>query len=71
MPTKDNAMLLPSHYMANYRGYEWLIGPGKGRWNPPSFSCLHRIVRQRQILLAQQYSGAFPWAALSRNHHSR
>ena len=26
---RDNAVLLPSHYMANYHGYEWLIGPGK------------------------------------------
>jgi homoserine O-acetyltransferase len=25
----DNAILLPSHYMANYHGYDWLIGPGK------------------------------------------
>jgi homoserine O-acetyltransferase/O-succinyltransferase len=25
----DNAVLLPSHYMADYHGYEWLIGPGK------------------------------------------
>jgi homoserine O-acetyltransferase/O-succinyltransferase len=25
----DNAILLPSHYMANMRGYGWLIGPGK------------------------------------------
>lgn len=24
-----NAVLLPSHYMANHRGYEWLIGPGR------------------------------------------
>src|SRR5580692_4617342 len=23
---KDNAILLPSHYMANLRGYEWLMG---------------------------------------------
>jgi homoserine O-acetyltransferase len=23
---KDNAVLLPSHYMANLRGYDWLIG---------------------------------------------
>jgi homoserine O-acetyltransferase len=23
---KDNAVLLPSHYMANFHGYEWLIG---------------------------------------------
>ncbi|MEO7361344.1 MAG: homoserine acetyltransferase, partial [Gemmatimonadaceae bacterium] len=25
----DNAILLPSHYMANHHGYDWLIGPGK------------------------------------------
>src|SRR6201996_4543017 len=25
----DNAVLLPSHYMANMHGYEWLIGPRK------------------------------------------
>lgn len=25
----DNAVLLPSHYMANMKGYGWLIGPGK------------------------------------------
>jgi len=25
---KDNAILMPSHYMADYHGYEWLIGPG-------------------------------------------
>ncbi len=26
---RDNVVLLPSHYMATHRGYEWLIGPGK------------------------------------------
>jgi homoserine O-acetyltransferase len=26
---KSNAVLLPSHYMANLRGYEWLMGTGK------------------------------------------
>src|SRR4051812_44910236 len=25
----DNVVLLPSHYMADYHGYEWIIGPGK------------------------------------------
>src|SRR6202040_2961737 len=25
---KDNVILMPSHYMADYHGYEWLIGPG-------------------------------------------
>ena len=26
---KDNAVLLPSHYMADFHGYEWLIGAGR------------------------------------------
>ncbi|HZS55275.1 MAG TPA: alpha/beta fold hydrolase [Bryobacteraceae bacterium] len=26
---RDNVILLPSHYMANFHGYGWLIGPGK------------------------------------------
>src|ERR1700677_1882958 len=26
---KDNVVLLPSHYMANLHGYEWIIGPEK------------------------------------------
>src|SRR5262249_40841962 len=26
---KDNVVLLPSHYMASFHGYEWLVGPGR------------------------------------------
>src|SRR5689334_2210655 len=26
---KDNVVLLPSHYMADCHGYEWLIGPDR------------------------------------------
>ena len=26
---RDNAVLLPSHYMADFHGYEWLIGTDK------------------------------------------
>src|SRR6476660_8872614 len=26
---RDNAVLLPSHYMADHHGYEWLIGAGR------------------------------------------
>jgi homoserine O-acetyltransferase/O-succinyltransferase len=26
---KNNVVLLPSHYMATFHGYEWLIGPGR------------------------------------------
>ena len=25
---RDNAILLPSHYLADHHGYDWLIGPG-------------------------------------------
>jgi homoserine O-acetyltransferase len=32
----DNAVLLPSHYMANWHGYEWLIGAGTDRALDPS-----------------------------------
>ena len=28
-PAGDNAVLLPSHYMADMHGYDWLIGPGR------------------------------------------
>ena len=28
-PAHDNVVLLPSHYMANLHGYEWLIGPDR------------------------------------------
>jgi len=28
-PEHDNAILLPSHYMADHHGYDWLIGPGR------------------------------------------
>src|SRR6266849_1205186 len=34
---KDNVVLLPSHYMANHHGYDWLIntaGSGPGRVAP-------------------------------------
>jgi homoserine O-acetyltransferase len=27
--SRTNAILLPSHYMADYHGYDWLIGPGR------------------------------------------
>src|SRR5258708_24583485 len=26
---KNNGVLSPSHYMATFRGYEWLMGPGR------------------------------------------
>ena len=41
----DNAVLLPSHYMANLHGYEWLIGPGKA------------LDPERQFLIATELFG--------------
>jgi len=33
---RSNAVLLPSHYMANLRGYEWLMGAGADRALDPA-----------------------------------
>src|ERR1700730_989942 len=33
----DNVVLLPSHYMADHNGYEWLIGPGRALDNTKLF----------------------------------
>ena len=50
---RDNAVLLPSHYMANHHGYDWLIGArprARSRescsWSPPS--CSATAIRRRQ-----------------------
>src|ERR1700750_3455053 len=37
----DNAILLPSHYMANHHGYEWLIGPGRALDTATMFLVAH------------------------------
>ena len=37
---KDNVVLLPSHYMAQYRGYEWLIGAGGASADGPNTRAL-------------------------------
>jgi homoserine O-acetyltransferase len=36
---RDNLVLLPSHYMADSHGYEWLIGPGKAL-DPDKYFCV-------------------------------
>src|SRR5271169_6895658 len=43
---KDNVILLPSHYLADYHGYEWLIGPG------------HALDTSKLFLVAQNSSAA-------------
>jgi homoserine O-acetyltransferase/O-succinyltransferase len=34
---KDNVVLLPSHYMADYHGYEWLMGKDHALDDPSLF----------------------------------
>ena len=36
-PAKDNVVLLPSHYMADYHGYEWLMGKDHALDDPGLF----------------------------------
>jgi homoserine O-acetyltransferase len=42
---RSNAILLPSHYMANHHGYDWLVGPG------------HALDTTRQFLIATEMFG--------------
>ena len=61
----DNAILLPSHYMAKLNGYGWLIGPGKALDPEETFSGDDGAVWEWEFVLAEQYSGAVSWAAIS------
>ena len=49
----DNAVLLPSHYMATHHGYEWLIGPGRALDTAKLFPRRDGIVRQRPLVVAR------------------
>ena len=54
----DNAILLPSHYMADINGYNWLIGGEADRAFDPSrdFLVAHGAVRQRTLVVAEQHT---------------
>ena len=67
----DNVILLPSHYMADYHGYEWLIGPGHALDPSQLFPGRDRNVWQRALFFAQQYAGAISRSALSADDHPR
>jgi hypothetical protein len=58
---KDNVVLLPSHYMANFHGYEWLIGADKAL---EAVSCGDGVVWKWKFVFAEQYAGAISRAAL-------
>ena len=53
-----NAILLPSHYMADINGYNWLIG-SSGRPRLQSFARFpdpHGAVRQRTLFVTEQHT---------------
>ena len=61
----DNAILLPSHYMANFNGYNWLIGAtGSRARSGARFPGADGAVRQRAIVVAEQHAGAVSRPAL-------
>src|SRR5262249_24022809 len=49
----DNVILLPSHYMANFHGYEWLNGEGKA------------LDTAKLFLVARELCGHGPWPSPS------
>ena len=58
---RDNAVLLPSHYMANHHGYEWLIGariarsiPRSSSWSRPS--CSATATRRRRATRRSRFT---------------
>lgn len=53
---KDNAVLLPSHYKANFHGYEWLMGADSAR-SLKTFSRRDRTFWKWQLVFAEQYAG--------------
>ena len=53
---RDNAVLLPSHYMADMTGYDWLTGPARALRPRQIFPRHQRAVRQRPFLLAEQHA---------------
>jgi homoserine O-acetyltransferase len=58
---RDNAVLLPSHYMADHHGYEWLIGPAvfPTRARLPGSDRLFG----NALVVAEQHARALSWAA--------
>jgi hypothetical protein len=68
---KNNVVLLPSHYMATFHGYEWLIGPGRALDTSQLFLVADGAVWQRAFLLAQQYRRALSRASLPGDDDSR
>ncbi len=66
---KDNVVLLPSHYMADFHGYEWLIGGDLALDPSKLFLVATELVRQWTFFLAQQHAGTFSRPSLSRYHH--
>jgi homoserine O-acetyltransferase/O-succinyltransferase len=64
---RDNAVLLPSHYMANLRGYEWLIGQDRALDASKLFLVTTELFGNGR----SSSPGAVSRSALSYHDHSR
>src|SRR5437868_7332533 len=51
---RDNAVLLPSHYMANHHGYDWLIA---GQGTPPAANEARALDPSKLFLVATELFG--------------
>ena len=68
---KDNAILLPSHYMADHHGYEWLIGPGLALDTTRYFLIATELFGNGHSSSPSNTAEPFSWSPLSGGDHSR
>ena len=68
---RDNAVLLPSHYMANASRLRVADRAGTRARSGDALSGGDGVVRQRAFVVAEQYAGAVSRAALSGDDDSR
>ena len=55
--------------MANFHGYEWLIGPGKALNPDDLYLVCTELFGNGSSSSPSKYAGAFPRSALPGNHH--
>ena len=68
---RSNAVLLPSHYMADFHGYEWLIGSEKALDPSQLFLVTTELFGSGELVLAQQYARAISRPSFPGDNHSR
>ena len=68
---RDNAVLLPSHYMATHHGYEWLIGPGRALDTATLFLVATELFGNGHSSSPSNTPGAVSWTAVPGDDDSR